>query len=106
MLETVQKLAVKGISIVMNTHMPDHAFLVGSSAAALAEGKLVAVGEVATVVNSKMMSYVYGVKRYCKEYRRYKAKKYAYPAVWSKFTMKKVKRSVIIHFFNIFKYIN
>lgn len=61
-LETVQKLAAKGISIVMNTHMPDHAFLVGSSAAALAEGKLVAVGEVATVVNSKMMSYVYGVK--------------------------------------------
>lgn len=61
-LETVQKLAVNGMSIVMNTHTPDHAFLVGSSAAALTEGRLVAAGEVANVVNSKMMSYVYGVK--------------------------------------------
>jgi len=61
-LETVQKLAGKGMSILMNTHMPDHAFLVGSSAAALAEKRLVAVGEVKTVVNSKIMSSLYGVK--------------------------------------------
>lgn len=61
-LETVQKLAAKGMSILMNTHMPDHAFLVGSSAAALAEKRLVAVGEVKTVVNSKIMSSLYGVK--------------------------------------------
>jgi len=33
-LETVQRLASMGISIVMNTHMPDHAFLVGNRAAA------------------------------------------------------------------------
>ncbi|WP_048161250.1 ABC transporter ATP-binding protein [Methanosarcina sp. 1.H.A.2.2] len=61
-LETVQRLASLGMSIVMNTHMPDHAFLVGSKAAALAEGRLVALGEVETVVTSKMMSSVYGVK--------------------------------------------
>lgn len=61
-LETVQKLAANGMSILMNTHMPDHAFLVGSSAAALAEEKLVAVGEVEAVVNSKIMSSLYGVK--------------------------------------------
>lgn len=60
-LETVQRLASLGMSIVMNTHMPDHAFLVGSRAAALTGGKLVAVGEVETVLTSKMMSSVYGV---------------------------------------------
>jgi iron complex transport system ATP-binding protein len=61
-LETVQKLAANGMSILMNTHMPDHAFLVGSSAAALTENKLVAVGEVETVVSSNIMSSLYGVK--------------------------------------------
>lgn len=61
-LETVQKLAAKGMSILMNTHMPDHAFLVGNSAAALAEKRLVAVGEVKTVVSSNIMSSLYGVK--------------------------------------------
>lgn len=61
-LETVQKLAVNGMSIVMNTHMPDHALLVGSTAAALTDGKLVATGDVATVVNSEMMSSLYGVQ--------------------------------------------
>ncbi|WP_292389849.1 ABC transporter ATP-binding protein [Methanosarcina sp. UBA5] len=60
-LETVQRLASLGMSIVMNTHMPDHAFLVGDRAAALAGGRLVAVGKVETVVTSKMMSSVYGV---------------------------------------------
>jgi iron complex transport system ATP-binding protein len=61
-LKSIQKLASSGMSIVMNTHMPDHAFLVGSSAAALIKGKLAFVGEVNTVVNSKSMSSVYGVK--------------------------------------------
>jgi iron complex transport system ATP-binding protein len=60
-LEVVQRLAASGISIVMNTHTPDHAFLVGSRAAALNEGRLLAADEVAAVVNSKMMSTVYGV---------------------------------------------
>ncbi|WP_440946519.1 ABC transporter ATP-binding protein [Methanosarcina sp. T3] len=61
-LETVQRLASLGMSIVMNTHMPDHAFLVGSRAAALSGGRLIALGEVETVVTGKMMSSVYGVK--------------------------------------------
>ncbi|MDD4498740.1 MAG: ABC transporter ATP-binding protein [Methanosarcinaceae archaeon] len=61
-LKTIQKLAASGMVIVMNTYMPDHAFLVGSSAAALAEGRLVAVGDVGTVINSRTMSSVYGVK--------------------------------------------
>jgi len=60
-LETVQKLASLGMSIIMNTHMPDHAFLLGDRAAALSGGRLVAVGKVETVVTSKMMSSVYGV---------------------------------------------
>jgi iron complex transport system ATP-binding protein len=61
-LETVRRLASLGMSIVMNTHMPDHAFLVGSNAAALTGGRLVAVGKVESVITSKMMSSVYGVK--------------------------------------------
>ncbi|HII92412.1 MAG TPA: ABC transporter ATP-binding protein [Methanosarcina sp.] len=60
-LETVQKLASLGMSIVMNTHMPDHAFLLGDRAAALSGGRLVAVGKVETVVTSNIMSSVYGV---------------------------------------------
>ncbi|MDR7666706.1 ABC transporter ATP-binding protein [Methanosarcina sp. Z-7115] len=61
-LETVRRLASLGMSIVMNTHMPDHAFLVGSCAATLTGGRLVAAGKVESVVTSKMMSSVYGVK--------------------------------------------
>ncbi len=61
-LETVRRLASLGMSIVMNTHMPDHAFLVGSSAAALTGGRLVAAGKVESVITSKTMSSVYGVK--------------------------------------------
>lgn len=60
-LETVRKLASLGMSIIMNTHMPDHAFLLGDKAAALSEGRLVAIGEVETVVTSKTMSLLYGV---------------------------------------------
>ncbi|MDQ1254409.1 MAG: iron complex transport system ATP-binding protein [Euryarchaeota archaeon] len=60
-LETVQKLASMGMSVLMNTHTPDHAFLIGSRAAALTGGRLVAVGEVETVVTGKMMSSVYGI---------------------------------------------
>jgi iron complex transport system ATP-binding protein len=60
-LETVRKLASVGMSIIMNTHMPDHAFLLGDKAAALAGGRLVAIGEVETVVTSKTMSLLYGV---------------------------------------------
>jgi iron complex transport system ATP-binding protein len=41
--------------------MPDHAFLVGSRAAALCNRRLLAVDEVAAVVNSEIMSSVYGV---------------------------------------------
>jgi iron complex transport system ATP-binding protein len=61
-LETVQKLASMGMSVLMNTHIPDHAFLVGNRAAALTGGKLVSIGDVESVVTSKMMSSVYGVK--------------------------------------------
>lgn len=61
-LETVQKLASMGMSVLMNTHIPDHAFLVGSRAATLTGGRLAAIGEVETVVTSKMMSSVYGIK--------------------------------------------
>ncbi|WP_094228686.1 ABC transporter ATP-binding protein [Methanolobus psychrotolerans] len=60
-LETVQKLAASGMSIVMNTHAPDHAFLIGTSAVALTGGRLIASGTVTSVVNSQMMSSVYGV---------------------------------------------
>jgi iron complex transport system ATP-binding protein len=60
-LETVKKLSASGMSIVMNTHMPDHAFLVGSNAVALTGGKLLACGPVPSVVNSQTMSSVYGI---------------------------------------------
>jgi iron complex transport system ATP-binding protein len=73
-LETVQKLASLGMSIVMNTHMPDHAFLIGSRAAALNEGRLVAVGEVETVVTGKTMSSVYGVNVAVREIKDMKRK--------------------------------
>lgn len=73
-LETVQKLASLGMSIVMNTHMPDHAFLVGDRAAALAGGRLVALGEVETVVTGKTMSSLYGVNVVVREIEDMKRK--------------------------------
>ncbi len=60
-LEMVQKLARSGIAVLMNTHTPDHAFLIGNSAAALSNKELIAIGAVDEVVNSEVMSSIYGV---------------------------------------------
>jgi iron complex transport system ATP-binding protein len=58
-LEIVRKLAASGISILMNTHMPDHAFLVGDSAAILSCNRMMLAGNVTDVVTTKNMSSVY-----------------------------------------------
>jgi iron complex transport system ATP-binding protein len=60
-LEIVRKLASAGMSVLMNTHMPDHAFLVGDSAAVLSCNRMLMAGNVAEVVTNKTMSSVYGI---------------------------------------------
>lgn len=60
-LEIVGKLANSGMSILMNTHMPDHAFLVGDNAAVLHENRMMSTGCVEDVVTSKNMSSAYGI---------------------------------------------
>jgi len=60
-LEIIKKLAVSGMSILMNTHMPDHAFLVGDNAAVLSGNRMMSVGKVADVVNNINMSSAYGI---------------------------------------------
>jgi iron complex transport system ATP-binding protein len=60
-LGIVRKLAASGMSVLMNTHMPDHAFLIGDSAAVLSRNRLLMAGNVTEVVTNTTMSSAYGI---------------------------------------------
>jgi iron complex transport system ATP-binding protein len=58
-LAKIRDLAREGSGIVLSTHDPDHALLVGTRVAIIAEGGLRAVGAPAEVVTAEMLSAVY-----------------------------------------------
>jgi iron complex transport system ATP-binding protein len=60
-LERMLRLADTGIAVLFSSHDPDHAFLCAQRALLLAEGRSLALGSPAEVINAEMLERVYGV---------------------------------------------
>jgi iron complex transport system ATP-binding protein len=58
-LARIRELAVEGYGIVLSTHDPDHALLVGTRVAIIAEGGLKAIGKTGDVVTAEALSALY-----------------------------------------------
>ena len=59
LLGRIRDLALQGYGIVLSTHDPDHALLVGTRVAIIADGGLRAVGSPQDVVTAEMLSAIY-----------------------------------------------
>jgi iron complex transport system ATP-binding protein len=60
-LSEVKRLAAQGLTIVLSTHDPDHAFSVGDRVALLDGGRLIAQGAPRDVLTPERLRAVYGV---------------------------------------------
>jgi len=58
-LGRIRDLAAEGYGVVLSTHDPDHALLVATRVAVIAEGGLRAVGAPQDVVTAEMLSSIY-----------------------------------------------
>ena len=58
-LARIRELAADGYGIVLSTHDPDHALLVGTRVAIIAEGGLKAVGKTRDVVTAAALTALY-----------------------------------------------
>jgi iron complex transport system ATP-binding protein len=61
-LELIDRLAAKGLTTLMTTHIPDHAFLLGQRAALMKDRKFLAAGKVSEVITEENMQKAYGIK--------------------------------------------
>jgi iron complex transport system ATP-binding protein len=61
-LNAIQRLARSGITIIMSSHDPDHAFHVASRVALLKDGRLTGLGEPKAVINQESLRELYGVE--------------------------------------------
>lgn len=60
-LEVIDQMAKNGLSILMTSHFPDHAFLVSNKVAIMKKGSLIDVGVPNDVITSESMKKIYGV---------------------------------------------
>jgi iron complex transport system ATP-binding protein len=60
-LSEIKRLAAQGLTIVLSTHDPDHAFSVGDRVALLDDGRLIAQGNPREVLTPERLRAVYGV---------------------------------------------
>lgn len=60
-LQQIRQLASSGIGIVLSTHHPDQAFVLGGRAILLREGRLTASGPVAEVITPSHLKALYGI---------------------------------------------
>ncbi|MDA7947858.1 MAG: ABC transporter ATP-binding protein [Hyphomicrobiaceae bacterium] len=60
-LEQIMKLSGTGLSIVLSTHNPDHAFACANKVAILSDGRIAAHGSPAKVITPKRLRSIYGV---------------------------------------------
>lgn len=61
-LEQVKKLATQGISVIMTTHFPDHAFLCATKVALMQSDGRFEIGEVDDVVTEQKLGDAYGIQ--------------------------------------------
>lgn len=60
-LEIIDRLADRGLSVVMSSHFPDHAFLASNSVAIMKNGTFMAYGLAEEVVTEENLKQTYGV---------------------------------------------
>lgn len=60
-LRQISKLAKKGLTIIMTSHFPDHAFLCSTQVALLQKGNKFSVGNADDIVTEKNLKEAYGV---------------------------------------------
>lgn len=60
-LQVVRGLAASGLAVILSTHDPDQAFAVGSRAALLTDGRILAAGPPEQALTAAHLSAVYGV---------------------------------------------
>jgi len=60
-LERIRELSADGIGVLLSTHDPDHAFLCADRVAMLHQGRLVACGDVVTVMTAPQLQQLYGI---------------------------------------------
>lgn len=60
-LERILRLAESGIAVLFSSHDPDHAFLCAQHVLLLAEGRALALGPPADVINAQTLERLYGV---------------------------------------------
>lgn len=61
-LQQVRQLAQSGIGIVLSTHHPDQAFVLGGRALLLRDGRLMAAGPVTEVITPEQLRALYGIE--------------------------------------------
>jgi iron complex transport system ATP-binding protein len=59
-IETIKKLAKKGLSMIMTSHFPDHAFLTSNKVGILKNGSFIQIGTADEVVTEKNLKMAYG----------------------------------------------
>jgi iron complex transport system ATP-binding protein len=62
LLNILQKLANKGLPIIMTTHFPDHAFLVSNKVVLMRHGELIDVGAPDEIITEQNLEKVYKMK--------------------------------------------
>lgn len=60
-LSQIQRLAARGLAIVLSTHNPDHVFAIGGRVALIKDGRLSALGRPDDVLTPERLADVYGV---------------------------------------------
>ena len=61
-LRIVNRLAEKGLAIVMTSHLPDHALLFSTRVALMKNGRFLAVGKPADVMTEASLREIYGIE--------------------------------------------
>jgi iron complex transport system ATP-binding protein len=61
-LSEIKRLAARGLAVLLSTHDPDHAFSVGTRAALIDDGRLIAQGAPEDVLTPERLHQVYGVR--------------------------------------------
>jgi iron complex transport system ATP-binding protein len=60
-LNIIKNLSKKGLSIIMTSHFPDHAFIVGDKVAIMKNKKFIEIGKPENVITSENMKNAYGI---------------------------------------------
>ncbi|MGC9517592.1 MAG: ABC transporter ATP-binding protein [Methanomicrobiales archaeon] len=72
-LNIIEKLADKGLAIIMSSHFPDHALMSSNKVAILKDKKFIDIGSPDQVINEDNMKKAYGIKVKIMEFGNRKA---------------------------------